>query len=90
MPSTIPAMLAARLFDVLLMRFSFTAVICEGCDVEHFMSMGTTTGGERVNRKQHELRLDNAKYKMLDYIFTLRVEFGSQKFVYFAEFSVKN
>jgi hypothetical protein len=43
-PSTMPAILAGRLFDEL--QFSFTIVICGGGAVEHFMSMGTTTGGE--------------------------------------------
>lgn len=60
-PSTMPAILAGRLFDELLLQLSFTIVICGGWIVAHFMSMGTTTGGEWVNRKQHELRLDNAK-----------------------------
>lgn len=50
-PSTMPAIeLLAMLIDALLFRllqFSLTAVICGGCAVEHFISMGTTTGGER-------------------------------------------
>lgn len=66
-PSTIPAILAGRLLDELLLQFSFTIVICGGgCAVEHFMSMGTTTGGVWVNRKQHELRLDNENLKNFD------------------------
>lgn len=65
-PSTIPAILAGRLPDELLWQFSFTIVICGGgCAVEHFMSMGTTAGEVRVNRKQHGLRLDKQKSKKL-------------------------
>jgi hypothetical protein len=51
-PSTMPAieLLAGRLLDELLFRllqFSFATVICGGWVlVVHFMSMGTTTGGE--------------------------------------------
>jgi hypothetical protein len=45
-PSTMPAILNGRLFDELLLQLSLPIVICGGCcAVEHFMSMGTTTGG---------------------------------------------